>query len=153
MRRHALGIAMLIISFLGFLDASYLTVEHYRGVIPPCSIVLGCEVVATSKYSLLFQVPVSLLGTLYYLTVFVLSVAYLESKNKNWLTAAAVLTPLGFLFSAWFVYLQLFVIHAICIYCMGSALTSTGLFVLGIFELRTKDTWWEKVRGWIKRKK
>ncbi|MDO8626129.1 MAG: vitamin K epoxide reductase family protein [Candidatus Magasanikbacteria bacterium] len=146
LRRQLLGIIFLLVSFLGFLDASYLAVEHYRGVVPPCSVIVGCELVTTSKYALIFKIPVALLGAIYYLAVLILSVAYLESQNKKWLTAAAILTPLGFLASAWFVYLQLYVIKAVCIYCVGSALTSTILFILGVVELRTKDTWWEKLK-------
>lgn len=127
---------MLGVSILGFLDAAYLSLEHFLGRVPPCSIVEGCEQVTTSVYSIIAGVPVALLGAVFYLTVLVLSIVYLDTKRNGPLTFAARLTIIGFVASLAFVYIQLFVIHAICIYCMFSALTSTTLFILGMMVLR-----------------
>ena len=133
-----------IVAVLGFADAAFLTAEHYRGVIPPCS-TAGCELVLTSQYSSLFGVPTSLLGALYYLAVALGAFMYLESKHGSGKVAAHhsfilkwtfIATVLGFLMSVWFVYLQLFIIPSICPYCMGSALTSTMLFITAIAMLR-----------------
>src|SRR3990167_7601388 len=60
-------IILLIVAMLGFADATYLTIEHYRGVIPPCSIIKGCEIVLTSPSSVLFGVPFSFLGAFFFL--------------------------------------------------------------------------------------
>ncbi len=141
----AVVVFFLVVAVLGFADASYLTFEHYQGVIPPCSVTEGCEAVLTSPYSTLFGVPTSLLGALYYLAVAVGAFIYLESKHAgSGLKAhhAAILkwtlmaTALGFGMSLWFIYLQLAVLHSICVYCMGSATTSTVLFITAIFMLR-----------------
>ena len=135
----------LIVAILGFADASYLTIEHYRGVIPPCSATEGCEAVLTSSYSVIFGVPTSLLGALYYLAVAVGAFMYLESKHGAGeikahhaaiLKWTLIATAFGFGMSLWFVYLQLFILHSICVYCMGSATTSTVLFITAIFMLR-----------------
>lgn len=123
-------------SFLGFLDATYLTIEHYRGVIPPCGILEGCEEVTTSSYSQVLGIPVALGGSIFYFVIFILSILKFEQENNKFLKYAALLTPFGFLSSLWFLYLQLFVIKAICIYCMFSLLTSTTLFVLGFFAIK-----------------
>ena len=138
-----LGI-FLLVAIIGFADASYLTVEHYLGVVPPCTLEQGCEVVLTSNYSVLFGVPTSLLGALYYLAVATGAFFYLESKHGQGKVAAhhsAILrwtlmaTALGFGMSLWFVYLQLFILHSICVYCMGSATSSTILFLLALWML------------------
>ena len=76
MKHPKLAFAFLFVSFFGFLDATYLTINHYQGKIPPCSIVVGCEIVTTSRYSLFLNIPVALIGAIYYLTVFVLTVLY-----------------------------------------------------------------------------
>ena len=143
--RTAVVAFFLIVAILGFADASYLTIEHYRGVIPPCSVTEGCEAVLTSTYSVIFGVPTSLLGAIYYLAVSVGAFLYIESKHGageikahhaailKWTLMA---TALGFGMSLWFVYLQLFILHSICIYCMGSATTSTFLFIMAIVMLR-----------------
>ncbi len=123
---------MLAVSFLGFLDASYLTASHYLHFALPCSIINGCETVTTSVYSMLGPVPISLLGAVYYLVILVLLLVYFDNGSQKFLKYAAYLTPIGLLTSIVLVYLQLFVIHALCLYCMGSALSSMLLFILGL---------------------
>ncbi|MEK7487729.1 MAG: vitamin K epoxide reductase family protein [Patescibacteria group bacterium] len=126
------AILFCIVSAIGLLDATYLTVKHYLGGIPPCTL-RGCEVVLTSAYNTIAGIPVALLGALYYATIFILSLAYIISKKEVVIRRASYLTPVGFLASVYFVYLQLFVINAICLYCMASAATSTLLFILGAY--------------------
>ena len=110
-----------IFSFLGFLDAAYLTIEHYLGGIPPCSIVSGCETVLTSAYAEILGIPVALIGALYYFTIF-MSALLLISFNSEFLwTSIAVSSSVGFLASVYFIYLQIFVIGAVCLYCLFSA--------------------------------
>ncbi len=129
---------MLGLAVLGFLDAGYLTVEHFLNRVPPCSITNGCEKVTTSSYSLIFGVlPMSLMGALYYLAVIVALILYLDLRRQLIVKWTARFTAVGFVFSLYLVYLQLFVIKAICQYCMLSALSSTGLFVVGLLVLRS----------------
>ena len=62
----------LPVSFLGFIDASYLTIKHFVGTPLPCSVLKVCEEVTTSQYSVIGGVPVAMLGAIYYLAIFVL---------------------------------------------------------------------------------
>ncbi len=126
---------MLGVALLGFADATYLTVAHYTDARLPCTITHGCQVVTTSSYSEIFGIPVALLGALYYLTMFGMLFIAVDKKNERLLRLAGKFTLAGFLFSLWFVFAQIFLIHAICQWCMGSAITSTVLFVLGWFVL------------------
>lgn len=129
---------LIVVSLAGFLDATYLTVKHYLGTPIPCSILNGCEEVTTSKYSAIAGIPVALLGSIYYLVIFILSVAYADTKKEWFAYTASRLTVVGFLASLWFVYLQFFVLHALCLYCLFSTVTSTALFILGLCILRFK---------------
>lgn len=126
------AILFLFFSTIGFIDATYLTVVHYQGESPACSLIHGCDVVTSSSYSLFFGIPVALFGLLFYITVILLSVAYIDRKKEIFLHIIAWLSISSFFASIWFVSLQLFVIHAICIYCMSSAITSTILFITGM---------------------
>ena len=129
--------AFLLIAFVGFADASYLTAKHYLGEIPPCSLVNGCEAVLTSPYATIGgNIPVALVGASYYLALFVGGMIYADSGNERVLKTAAYATIAGFLASALLVTLQVFVIQALCLYCLVSAATSTLLFVLGVVILR-----------------
>lgn len=141
----------LPVSFLGFIDASYLTIKHFAGTPLPCSVLQGCEEVTTSQYSIIGGIPVALLGAIYYLAIFVLIFSLLNKRlfplntrngaNDNGsenrlLKIVAYLTVIGLLASIWFIYLQVFVIKAICPYCMFSAFTSLTLFVFGVIVLK-----------------
>lgn len=135
-----LAVIFLVVSAIGFIDATYLTVTHYIGGIPPCTI-RGCEIVLTSNQSRIAGIPVALVGSLYYATLLILSFAYLDSKKSSIIKFASYCTVVGILASIYFVYLQFFVIKAICQYCMISAGTSATLFVLGIYILsQTRST-------------
>jgi uncharacterized membrane protein len=127
-----------IVSFLGFLDATYLTVAHYSNSELNCTFLKGCNEVAASKYSSLFGIPLSLLGTFYYLTILFLALIYWDTKNKMPILIIPLITTFGLIFSGYLVFLQIFVIEAICTYCMMSALTSTTLFVLSLFLIRAR---------------
>jgi len=130
------AILFLCVSFLGFLDATYLAIEHYRGVIPPCSIVEGCDTVLASDYAKVFGVPVALFGALYYLFVFLSALFYLDRGSLMALRMASWGTIAGFLSSLWFLYVQFFILHAVCLYCIFSAGTSITLFTLGMWFLK-----------------
>mgnify|MGYP001602764736 CR=1 FL=1 len=122
-----------LFSFLGLIDASYLAAKHYTGTIPPCSIVKGCEAVTTSQYAVVGGVSVALLGAVYYLVVLIISIAIIDTKS-DWLKKfLSKFSILGLLASIWFISLQLFVIKALCLYCLVSAFSSTAIFVTVIF--------------------
>lgn len=124
------------LSFIGFLDVAYLATKHYLGTALNCPFFGNCEQVTASQYAVIGGVPVALLGAIYYLIVFILAIAHLDSENKKILHFIAYFTILGFLASLWFLYLQLFVIGAICLYCVLSAITSTVLFTLGLVVIK-----------------
>lgn len=133
-----LGFSFLIVSFIGFLDATYLAVKHYIGGAIPCSITQGCEVVTTSQYAVILNIPVALLGAIYYLIIFVLAVLYIDTRRESIINFISRFTIIGLIASLWFVYLQVFVIEALCFYCLISAFTSLLLFVLGLFVIKVK---------------
>jgi len=114
-------------TLVGFADALYLTVSHYRQAIPPCSIG-SCETVLTSRFATVAGVPVSLIGVIGYALVGFLLLLYIDRGNGRLLKWIAILAAISFVVSLVFVSLQLFVIKAICIYCMVSAVSDAVLF-------------------------
>ncbi len=132
--------AFIVIGFLGFLDATFLTAEHYLGSLLNCPLFGDCEKVTTSPYAVIGGIPVALMGATYYLAIFVLGIAYFDAGRARILKFTANLTPLGLIASLWFLYLQIFVIKALCFYCLISAITSTLLFILGLILRRGTKT-------------
>jgi len=134
-----LAITMAVISFLGFVDSAYLTVSRFQGNSLPCTLTHACDTVTRSEYSTILGIPVVVMGVVYYLTIFFGAYFYLEYRSRKYFRITAALTVFGFVFSAWFVYVQLGILEAICQYCMLSALSSTLLFILGGWVLKTSS--------------
>jgi len=61
-----------VLAFFGFLDALYLTIAHYKNLVPPCSVHFGCEKVLTSSFSMLGPIPMALMGVIFYLAVIII---------------------------------------------------------------------------------
>ena len=122
--------ALTLSAIIGFIDATYLTVEHYLGLVPPCTLTSGCETVTTSAYSVVLGVPVALLGAIFYLVVLALIVALWDTCQERFLRFLAHVTWLGLAAAIYFTAIQAFVLKAYCQYCLLSALTSTFIFIL-----------------------
>ena len=125
--------AVTLLSFAGFLNASYLTFKRFTGGPISCPIFGGCDEVTKSVYSVLFSIPLSVYGMAIYLAVLVLSVAYLQTKNPRFALGFMGLSVIGFIFSVYFMYIQAFLIGAYCFYCVLSFVFFTTMFLLNIY--------------------
>lgn len=134
LKRLAFG--LLFVSLLGFIDASYLTVTHYVNITVPCTLTHGCDIILKSAYSEIFGIPLAAFGVLYYLAIFFGTYIFLETTKLKFLRLTALFTFGGVLVSSWLVYVQLGILHAICQYCMFSALSSLILCGLGLAVLK-----------------
>lgn len=131
--RNKILLTVLGLAIIGFIDASYLTWQHYAHRIPPCTI-HGCETVLTSKYATVGPIPIASFGMGYYAVVIILAAMMFEGRRSLWpwlmtLVGVAIIATLGL------VYLQGFVIHAWCQYCLLSAGITVAMFGL-ILSLR-----------------
>lgn len=129
---RGLAVFIIVVSFIGFADATFLTIEHYQNRIPPCT-TEGCEIVLTSAYSEIAGIPVALIGAIYYFLILVFSIAYIDTKKDIFLKYAFLLSTLGLLASIYFFILQAFIIGAYCQYCIVSGITTTILFITGLY--------------------
>jgi uncharacterized membrane protein len=119
------------VSLIGLGDAIYLTVQHLTGQSLRCTF-SGCSEVLSSSYAQIGPVPLAALGAFAYFTVFSLAIlAAFGYRLARPLLAALV--GLMFLMTLWLLYLQAFVIHHFCQYCLLSAAVTTVLtaIVLG----------------------
>ena len=121
----------LAVAGLGLAIAAYLTLVHYAGGSPVCAIAHGCATVQKSSYAQLAGIPVALLGLLGYVAI----LASLAGNGERARTATAGLAFAGVGFSAWLTYVEVFELHAICIWCVASALCMTALAGLSAARL------------------
>jgi uncharacterized membrane protein len=120
---------------LGLAIAGYLTYVHYAGLAPVCEIAHGCEKVQTSQWSELAGVPVALLGLLAYAGILAAVLAPGEIARL----AAAGQSLAGAGFSLYLTSREVFTIHAICIWCVASAVLITALVVITVARLMRDD--------------
>jgi uncharacterized membrane protein len=102
----------------------------------------GCETVQTSVWSRFAGVEVSLIGIVGYALLFAVALVGLRpgQAERRWPgQLLAGLAAGGVLFTIYLTYLELFVIHAICRWCVGSAVIIVGLFALALLGLRRTD--------------
>ena len=126
-----------ILSLCGLADAIYLTIEHITGQSVRCTIIAGCSEVLSSSYAVVAGYPLASIGALAYFSVFSLAILALFGHRM----AGALLTPLVLamcLVSLWLIYLQAFVIHAFCQFCLISAAVTFGLTGLVLVRWRLK---------------
>jgi uncharacterized membrane protein len=126
MSDRALHRALLLLALAGIGIATYLTYVHYRGLSPICAIDEGCEKVQSSRYAKVGGVPVPLIGLVGYVAI----LASLIVRGEAARLATAGMALGGFAFSVYLTGLELFEIHAICQWCVGSAIAMTSIAVL-----------------------
>jgi uncharacterized membrane protein len=132
---------MALIALIGAFLSLYLTLFKigYVGTLACGS--GSCETVQLSKWGDFLGLPVAAWGVGYYALVFGLAFAGVQERfeNSTGLTKALVyVTGAGLLFSIWLTYLELFVIHALCRWCLGSAAMTVVLFALAVWDSRVK---------------
>ena len=128
----------LILSFLGFLIATYLTILHFKNIIPPCSIAHGCETVLTSQFATIIGIPIALIGSLYYIALIVVLALTLTFTQKKGLfkKATVLLTFSALIVSAILVGIQAFILHAFCQWCLTCEAINLLLFILALLQSR-----------------
>ena len=135
--RHRQAIAAL--ALVGFFVALYLWL-HQIGVGGELKCGTGaCETVQTSPWAEQFGIPVAFYGVMGYAAILAVALvglqpAWLGRRGPSLLLAA--LATGGVLFSGWLTYLELFVIHAICRWCVASAVILTAIWLVSLHGLR-----------------
>jgi uncharacterized membrane protein len=126
------------LALIGAFVALYLTL-YKMGAIGHLACGLGgCERVNTSKWAIFAGAPVAAWGLAFYVATFVVA---LVGTSPSWMARRAisylllVMSFVGVVFSAWLTYLELYVIDAICKYCVTSALIVTAIFLVSVADV------------------
>jgi uncharacterized membrane protein len=133
---------VLVSTLIGLVDSLYLTwikLSHREALCLPG--IGDCETVNSSRYSAVFGIPIALLGALAYLAI--IALVLLEDRQvlslpigKEFSKMAVFgLSLVGVLYSVYLTYIEIAVLHAICPYCVISALAILAVFVLSLARL------------------
>ena len=138
MKSHNAPYVMLALALLGIGVAFYDAYSLYNGQTlwcpPPIN---GCNEVANSLYAHIYKLPVGYFGVVFYLYMFGLAALLaFDPMSRGLRFGALAYSALGVGFSIYFAYLQIAFIHAFCIYCLVSAITTVLLFLAAFSHFR-----------------
>lgn len=134
MSYRALRLAAAIVAFAGIAVAGYLSWAQYADSAVVCVAGGSCEKVQESEYASIAGIPVAVLGLVAY-TVILALIAWDAPLAR---LSAATIALVGLCFSAYLLVLQLFVIDAICVWCLANdVLIAPALALLTSLRLRS----------------
>lgn len=128
-----------VVALAGVFVALYLALYKLGYIGNLVCAVGSCEVVQTSRWATFLGYPVAVWGVAYYVAVLATALAGLGAAladSRRLSQVLVLLTATGVLFSIWLTYLELFVINAICLWCVISAVLAVILFVMALLDLR-----------------
>ncbi len=125
--------AIIVLSFIGFIIAGYLTYLYYNNAEANfCITGSSCDIVRLSGYSAIAGIPVSLIGIIGYFALLVIAFSKIPDRIK-WLVLYFMSLP-GLVFSIYLTCVEIFVLKAICSFCILSAIVMTAIFVLVLLK-------------------
>lgn len=129
-----------LLALVGFFVALYLWF-HALGVGGPLKCGTGtCDTVQTSRWAVFLGLPVAFYGVVGYFAIFVVAIVALRPAalpQRSWSLLLVALASGGVLFTAYLTYIELFVLHAICRWCVGSAVIITAIWIVSLVSLRS----------------
>jgi uncharacterized membrane protein len=134
---NKLRLAAYILAGIGLVDSIYLTWVEFTHSEAFCGGSGDCATVANSQYSEIAGIPIAILGVGVY--ILIIALLFLESRGNAWKTYSPLfvfgLTLAGVIYSAYLTFLEIWVIKAICPYCVVSAIVMLLMFVISIVRL------------------
>ncbi len=127
---------LVLLAAAGLAIAGYLLVVRLAGGAPACPISGGCETVQSSVYSAVLGIPVAAFGVLYSAVVLIATLGWWRAGDRRALYVAYGLGILATLVVGYLSYLELFVIHAICTWCVAYGASVVLGWILAVVVLR-----------------
>lgn len=124
------------LAIAGAAIAAYLTITRLAGALPACGPLAGCDEVASSAYSEIFGIPIAALGLAFSLAILVAALAWWRGGDRRAVTTAYALGLIGVVVVAYLTYLELFVIRAICAWCVAYGATIALGWLITVPALR-----------------
>jgi uncharacterized membrane protein len=135
--RGRMGALMTVLALVGLAIAGYLLTVRLLGEAPACGPIQGCDTVAASQYATVLGLPVALFGVGFSVALSAASFAWWRRGDRRALYASYGLGLAGIIAVAYLTYLELFVIEAICVYCVSYGVTIVAGWVLAVLAVRS----------------
>jgi len=142
-----------VLGLFGIGISSYLVYVHYNELTTVCLPGFECDTVLTSSYAEMWGIPISLLGLCMYTLVALLGfwLLFERSERQDLLSLAIYAFALsGTLFTAYLYYLEIFLLHAFCTWCIGSSIVMFGLLILSLVNLFTSERYIKDIPRFVR---
>ena len=126
------GLILAVLDVIGLAIALYLSVVELGGGVPVCGPLHGCETVAQSEYAWINGIPVAVYGVGLSLILLTLAIAWWRTNLYGLLLAHYGLSLAGVIFEIYFIYIQIAVIRAVCVWCTSYGLSLILRFVVAL---------------------
>jgi len=137
--RGLFGAVMTLLAIAGGVVGVYLLAVRLLGEAPACGPVHGCDTVAASDYATVLGLPVALFGVVFSVVLTVASLVWWRRADRRALYVAYALGLAGVAAVTYLTYLELFVIEAVCIWCVTFALTVVAGWIAALLAARWAD--------------
>jgi uncharacterized membrane protein len=124
-----MGGSLSLFSFAGLVDSAYVAISSLNYSIVPCHVTRGCEEVLNSPYARIGGYSLAWLGVIYYALICLVGV-FAASGYFQLLRYSLVPAGMAFLFTLLLLYLQAFILHSFCEYCLMSAAMSILILIV-----------------------
>ena len=133
--KRAVVVLILVLAFCRLSDSIYLAQNEATNTPLICNVVSisGCNIVATSQYTRLFGLSIAEYGVIFYGIIFFLAALELVLFNRLLRRILQAISFVGVLSSLYLTFLEIFVIKALCIYCLASAIIALLVFIAASF--------------------
>ena len=129
---------IILLSLLGIFVSGYLSWSHFSGEAVYCGGASSCELVNSSRYAYLGNIPVAFLGLVAYLAILALSLIP-PHENRQWPDVLRFgIALIGVMFQWYLFYIEVAVLHAFCYWCIASQAIVTVIFILSLPVWRTR---------------
>jgi uncharacterized membrane protein len=133
------GLILAALDTFGLVVASYLSITELSGNVPVCGPMHGCEEVAKSEYSRIGGIPVAVFGVGLSIILLVAALGWWKTGDRRLLALHYALSLVGVTFEAYFMFLQAFVIEAVCIWCAMYGVSLILRFVIALMVWLRRD--------------
>ena len=130
-----------VLAVVGLLDSLYLTWIKLTNNTAACAGLGDCDAVNSSRYAEVAGIPIGLIGVAGYLAILAALAAERRWPASAWTLRLGIfgMALAGTLYSAYLTYIEVAVLHAVCPFCVVSAVCMVGILILSVLRLRAAD--------------
>jgi uncharacterized membrane protein len=133
------GLILAALDTFGLVVATYLATVELSGGVPACGPLEGCVEVAKSDYAWIGPIPVAVFGVGLSLILLAAALGWWRTNDRRLLAIHYGLSLVGVTFEAWFMFAQVFLIGAVCVWCTAYGVSLVLRFVIALIVWLRRD--------------